>query len=887
MYLRNKRSQSFALIVTLVMVVLAAIITVALLTNATLDRATASAFSKRFRAEMAAQSGLAAALNALVGAGGPTDFRYVTAVGDDSKPVLVPLKYDPASGVTSLDNARQRPLYSSGAQTTTLTLSSTATPKPTPQVGYVSVTNTANQEVERYAFYVDEGGSRQNLSVQAGASRTYTRDPNELPLVTAAASGGAPFSAAQNAALSDDRSLIFTPQTANPILSGANVPVTPQVDDYSFATASAIANLAPDGNPRVDLQRLKDYVDGLAIDQVSGNARAKVVDRLLTPGEKGGEWGPDASATGKPGGNLSFLTKLSHYNSQQCHQIVANLLDYLDSDLIPTTDNVDSPTYFGVEGQADTTGNVVGHPYINFVGTGIILNRSGAAGNIGGLNSTRIVLVLGLVNPWTTKTKDWDTFYVEPEVTIHITGTASGGTLGGNASDYFQENFSSQAADPSGNPEKLYPVKNIPANTGYCFPVKMSGTTNYSTFKDLKGTMPNGLGQPPGIVFTNLGFQIKKLRLKFVSTSGGSGTGYVQVLDNLTNTPQPASPTTVDCGHTNVPPSLIYKFTGSAPGYDAKTDFHLNGDPRLNFLAPNASFASWILSKSTESGTNPPAPGSIIAIFTGSDSKNWDFAGGTPSVSNSLWYTKKDITADFYVKSPPAKDPNNNSYPEPNLKSAGEIGYLHTGIPWETLRLYVTGDEQGGKERDKELLAYVHSGTFNSADYGTVPTHVGQSDPQNPIPMAGGPLNINTSKRPTLQSLFLGVTALTDAQATSRANAGGDADATTIANALAQNASATPLALASDLLALPAIKPITGAPSADFDREIVARRAANVLGTQSTRFTVYTLGEARDNVAGAIVTSSKVNLRAEVELQTDSSGKPMPRILSTTYYLTN
>src|SRR5438477_11778006 len=106
----NQKSNRFALIITLITVVLAAIIVVTLLTNASLDRLSANAVSKRIRAEMAAQSGLAAALNALVGANGPTDFRYVTAVGDDGKPVLIPLKYTTLAGSTTWDTAHKRQL---------------------------------------------------------------------------------------------------------------------------------------------------------------------------------------------------------------------------------------------------------------------------------------------------------------------------------------------------------------------------------------------------------------------------------------------------------------------------------------------------------------------------------------------------------------------------------------------------------------------------------------------------------------------------------------------------------------------------------------------------------------------------------------------------------
>ncbi|MEP7015270.1 MAG: hypothetical protein ABI925_07505 [Verrucomicrobiota bacterium] len=878
----SKPGDGFALIITLIMVVLAAVVAVAFITNASLDRLTANSFSKRARAEMAAQSGLAAALNQLAN---PNDFRFITAVGDDgdpahSKPVLIPLTSDPATGVVSLDTASKRDLYSTGSGAA-ITLSATASPKATRAIGYVPIntnTNGVNQETERYAFYVDEGGSRQNLAIQGGSDRIYARDPNELPIVSTTPAPPSPpvtLSSTQVNAIKDKRPLLFTPMTTNPVLSDAGVPTTPPVDDYSFATASAIANLNPEGKPRVTLMNppdqtdkkcLKKYVDSLPFDQTPNNLRSHLVNRLLgleNP-QNSSDWG---------GGDLSILLKLSHYTPTQAKQIVASLLDYLDEDLIPTTDDMDNPTYFGVEGKDLGDGTWVGHPYINFVGTGLIFNRSGQSGNVGGLNSTRIVLVLGLVNPWRAPTKDWDFFYVEPEVEIHITGTASGGTLGSNASSYFQEIFSSTLPDPSGNPEKLYPVKNIPPRTGYCFPIKMSGTTNYATYKELKGTRPNGLGQPPGMVFTNLGFQIKKLRLKYkISTNS---TYVVQVLDNLKNMTQDASPTTVDCDHSNNPSALVYKFTGSAPGYENKKDFHLNTDPRLNFLVSdpqNAAAKWWILSKSTEAALAPPTPQTAVNAFTSHDPNNWDFTT-PPTMTNHLWYTTADVTANFYVKSPQQDGSN------PKLNSAGELGYLHTGIPWETLRFYVTGGEAAGKERDKELLAYVHSGTFQRSDY-TTPS-------STPIELISGPLNVNSNKRPTLQSLFLGASEKSDNDATNKAKNGGDANAVTIADALAANAAVAPLGLPGDFLSLPSVKTITNAQTTDFDREVLTRRAANVLGTQSTRFTVYSLGEARDKVGISTVTTSSVSLRAEVELQPNSSGKPVPKVLSTAYYLNN
>jgi hypothetical protein len=138
-----------------------------------------------------------------------------------------------------------------------------------------------------------------------------------------------------------------------------------------------------------------------------------------------------------------------------------------------------------------------------------------------------------------------------------------------------------------------------------------------------------------------------------------------------------------------------------------------------------------------------------------------------------------------------------------------------------------------------------------------------------------------------LQSLFLGASELNDSDATQKARNGGDEHASEIARALAQHAGSTPFALPGDFLSLDEVKTITNDQARDFDREMLVRRTANVIGTHSTRFTVYALGEARDKIGTSVSTTSTVHLRAEVELQTDEAGKPVPKVLSTAYYQIN
>ena len=55
----------FALVVTLVMVALLAIITIGVLTSVSLERATATSYTNRYQAELAAQNGLQAAAKTL------------------------------------------------------------------------------------------------------------------------------------------------------------------------------------------------------------------------------------------------------------------------------------------------------------------------------------------------------------------------------------------------------------------------------------------------------------------------------------------------------------------------------------------------------------------------------------------------------------------------------------------------------------------------------------------------------------------------------------------------------------------------------------------------------------------------------------------------------
>ncbi|MGI8819378.1 MAG: pilus assembly PilX family protein [Chthoniobacterales bacterium] len=99
------RTQGFALVVTLIMVVLAAIMVIALLTNTTLERTTATSYANRFNAELAVQNGLEAAKKAL--SGSPAAPTAVTA--DDT--FLVARVAGPAMNIVPNPAPNATPAY--------------------------------------------------------------------------------------------------------------------------------------------------------------------------------------------------------------------------------------------------------------------------------------------------------------------------------------------------------------------------------------------------------------------------------------------------------------------------------------------------------------------------------------------------------------------------------------------------------------------------------------------------------------------------------------------------------------------------------------------------------------------------------------------------------
>ena len=138
----SRSASGFALVITLMMVVMIAVLAVALLNNASLDRLTSAAYDERYEAELAAQSGLEAAKQALFAVSGnsttpQTQNDSFVVVSENS--TNVPYFFIGAANPTSAAaNAYQTPkiqyfaLYSGGPTPSPSPIAAGVAPTPPP-----------------------------------------------------------------------------------------------------------------------------------------------------------------------------------------------------------------------------------------------------------------------------------------------------------------------------------------------------------------------------------------------------------------------------------------------------------------------------------------------------------------------------------------------------------------------------------------------------------------------------------------------------------------------------------------------------------------------------------------------------------------------------------
>lgn len=841
-----RHESGVALVTTVIVVAMLAVVAVALMQSTTVDRLSSRTSSNYFQAQLAAQAGLAEAMATI--AANSANFSYVTGAepqdGGNTRTFIRPV--DGSSGVWRFNGS---PVYldsgSGGDEARFIVTGDRETPGVVCTAAWKTIEreNPRPNEIVRYAFFTDEAGSKQNLGWWGGgAARGVVTNLADLALQLPDLTGEsvAPFPASAVQSLSSLRTysattfrlgdLLIPSLKANlelPSVATLNV-VSPaelagRVNRYFFALSSPSGASTPSGGVKLNIAALARYINGvpgvspgLSADQGSNSPRAQLVNQLLTNNHSAAiNWG---------GGDLAWLATAGNYTNAEPKQIVANLIDYLDEDLIPTTDDTNAPTYLGVESKATGSGAIKGHPYITTFGAGCVFNRSSAGTNAGKVNSSRVLFFAVFANPWgeAIEIDGWgpDGVYT-PEIEVEVAGKAIDGTLGGDAKEYF-------SSDVTNSPPVL--PQTLLNGAAAVFPGPVGGAVHFASFKNF---LPDR--QPAGLSFEGLQYIVKKFRLKFTDDSGREG--YVQILP--TNQVIQASPTNIVAG--GFPPASK-KFIFTEPASDEQQQWYLQDDPRANFRS-----SSWI-SLPSSTATPVPVPDGDIDPFANVDTAKFDREQGIPRSYN--WYASG--TTNHFARSV-----------EPGMSSIGEFGYLWTGKPWQTLNLTRTNSP---RTEDWNLLDYVSAGrSFEGGVVSTLPLGLIGPESEPASLVAQGGFNINTRKSATLAAVLQGAPDLN-------------------ANAAASIAQLPPSDLASPYGQIAewtekASSLFAAGAGTKFEREAAHRAMANIAVAQSRVFTIYAAGEYQQGS-----TRSRAYLEADVFLDVDpSTGDPRLRILSQRY----
>jgi hypothetical protein len=819
-------SRGSSLVTTLLVVTVLTIIVVAFMQSMGIERMTSRSYANVERARLAAEAGVNAAVQQLAEAISSTNFSVVRdrAVGSAENWPLVIVNFNQQGVPISTNNIRAVGDELADFPFDWAELRQETTP-------LYSLTNSSGQTNAAFAYSVIDKGALQNLKRFPEVQRSYTTTLNEIPLIS---KGDSPYT-------EDQLQTIEAVTQSSPNVSSLNQAFDLEDEGFpafseEWVSESAMAPaLAPDGKPKIDLRRFKFYIDSLSVSQALGNPKSQVVEALL-----GQTSSIDPSVWG--GGDLIWLVSdqnPNRYTLQEARQIAANLIDYLDSDLHPTTDNINSPSYLGVEARFTPEGTVRGHPYVTALGHGLVFNISTAAGFNGWLNSTRVLTFWSLVNPWSENILNFSGFY-RVELEVEILGTAAGGTWG-EAQQYFLIELNERLTEgPSF----------IRAHGGSTFPQNPSGLS----FANMNSLQPLNR-QPPGIQFSNVQFRIRKARLNYTDTSGL--TSAVQILDGLRVTPLNMNPPSFTLPSAAPPTSVVYN-----PGSVANAYF-LASDPRENFRS--TSWQQGQLTPAEAGSTTPPGGSSVINVFSNMNPVEGDGQQGVPS--NHTWYTSTNTTNHFFVRSPAQiSNPSSTTYspitfPPPTqlaVDSIGEIGYLWTGRPWQTFRLVETNAVPTSTRRDYKLLDYINAGTFTTRTNLFRAGYLSED----------GKINPATALRPTALGIFRNVPGLPEAN--------GVALAEFMLNSTQQPLTPGDLGQFTEFL--------TPAATTKFAREDLLRRIINQFSTSPQEFVIQARGEARDPnnpqrvVASAMFTASVIF----VQNPENPAGPPLPVITSLT-----
>lgn len=823
--LRQQNQSGVALVTTIIVVAVLAVVAVAFMQSTSTDRLSSRTVANYYRAQLAAKAGLADAMSLIQQ--GARDFTYVSGAEPDDDTYRTFIR--PVNVVGGAWQFNGGPIYldsgSGGGDVAKLLLTgSLDEPGLTRDATWkeLPIDNPRPNEANRYAFWVDDVAGKQNLTWWGGgASRGVVTNLQDLNLALPVPGGGepVPFPQAALSALAGLRSYTdysfnldgnaFVSRKADmKLLSVASLNfLAPAglgvaMDRYYFTTVSASGATTPTGVRKINLGALARHVNNLSAAQGGNSPRATLVEELLKPDPSGaGSWG---------GGSFSWLATSGRYSVTEQKQIVANIIDYLDDDLIPTTDSTDQPTYFGVEMKLDGSGTVLGHPVINFLTVGLIFNRASAGANLGKINSTRVLCSVGLAYPWSSQANAPPAY--QPEISISVEGDVVNGlaALGAKAGPYFLPTLGEQLA--------ARPVTSFEPHSGYNFPqdVGIAGAASYATrfFGHSAGDWPDRL--PANVQFNNVRFVINEFRLKYTPTDGSS-PGYVFVLPKgLAIELEPPSISPGGGGG-----SFPVKFTGTAPAFDETENLYLNSDPRVHFLA-----TSWTnLPSDTSFGTEIPEPADGVAEVDLSANAGGEGDGPQGVPMNFEWFKSASMRNHLARKS------------RTGMESIGEMGYVWTGRGWQTLNMIEPGN---GAQADWNLLDYLTAGSVSGVPVLPLkPALAAGGGSGAGALLSSGGFNVNTRKVATAKAVLEDAPDVRQEAYNALAGAPAGAQASAFGS-IAAAVDESPASFVTE-------------PGTKFGKEALPRALANFAVNHSRIFTVYAAGEYRlgDSVSRA------------------------------------
>ena len=343
------RQAGVALVTTVIVIAVLAVVAVAFMQSTGIDRLSSRVGMNYFRAQLAAEAGLAMAEATLARA--MTNDTFIVVANTTNRQLFVGngvaasanFSYTPIFSVTpkitsAVTNVVTNgvPIYQPMGTTTNYTnwalpggLSVTS-----PVVSWVYLTNAAGQTNACFAYWVEDLGGKLDLSVvgtnttDAAARRPTGTNPAEIALWAVFTNA---VSATNSGGKGDDlilaRSNLFTPATAR--LASSNDVTTNRLADFAV-------NLRHDTNEPEVIPFGFGYADaGKPKYNLNTNTNAAGASVLA-----------DAIRRNLPdfGNRSGAMDPTAYVNS-----IAASIVDYADTNDIPIADDSNNPTYFGIE----------------------------------------------------------------------------------------------------------------------------------------------------------------------------------------------------------------------------------------------------------------------------------------------------------------------------------------------------------------------------------------------------------------------------------------------------------------------------------------------------------------------------------------------------------